>query len=98
MVKGWFIGPFTPSVFQTDRFELAIKSYSANDTEPSHYHLVSTEITAIISGSVEMAGIELKSGDIIIIEPGEPTSFTAKSDATTVVVKFPACHNDKYLC
>ena len=40
---------------------------------------------------------EFKDGDIIIIEPGEKTSFEALTDVVTVVVKHPGSKNDKYL-
>jgi quercetin dioxygenase-like cupin family protein len=38
-----------------------------------------------------------QSGDIVVIEPGEVSSFTALTDATLVVVKVPGAKDDKYL-
>ena len=38
-----------------------------------------------------------EAGDIIVLEPGEVTSFEAMTDATTVVVKVPGALNDKYV-
>jgi len=36
-----------------------------------------------------------EAGDIIVVEPGEATSFTAITDATNVVVKVPSVVGDK---
>ena len=38
-----------------------------------------------------------KSGDIIVLEPGEATDFEAITDAINVVVKVPGALGDKYL-
>ena len=36
-------------------------------------------------------------GDIIVVEPGDATSFEALEDSINVVVKLPGVNNDKYL-
>lgn len=97
MVKGWFVGDFSPTVIQTTDCEVAIKEYKAGDHESAHYHKVATELTAIVSGQVRMLGREWGAGDIITIEPGEPTDFLALTDVVTVVVKVPSVKGDKYL-
>jgi len=38
--KGWFIGPFQPTLFHTDQFECAVKRYKAGDKEAAHVHRV----------------------------------------------------------
>lgn len=97
MVKGWFVGNFEPTVYQTNDVEVAVKSYHAGDTESSHYHKIATELTVIISGSVRMNGVEYGEGDIIVMEPGDATDFEALTDAINVVVKIPGANNDKYI-
>ena len=97
MVKGWFVGGFSPAVVQTNDVEVAVKHYKAGDKEEMHYHKVATEITVIVSGSVRMAGREFGPGDIVALEPNEPTDFEALTDAVNVVVKLPGAANDKYL-
>jgi hypothetical protein len=97
MTKGWFLGNFEPSVIKTEDFEVAAKSYSAGDYEPSHYHKIAKEITVILSGIALMNNIEYKENDIIVIEPGESTDFLAKTDIKTVVVKIPSVKNDKFI-
>ena len=97
MINGWFIGGFSPTLFSTNAVEVAVKEYSAGQTEQWHYHKIATEFTVIIAGNVEMNGVLFVKGDIIQIAPGEGTDFKAISDVVTVVVKMPGCLNDKYL-
>lgn len=97
MVKGWFIGNFSPSIVQSKDVEAAVKIYKAGEYESEHYHKVATEITVIVSGTVQMMGKEHGCGDILLIEPGETTDFLALTDTVTVVLKLPSVRNDKYL-
>jgi len=97
MVKGWFIGSFTPTLYNTKTVEVAVKSYQAGDNEPPHYHKIATEFTVITYGDVEMNGVRYQAGDIIIIEPGDITDFRAITDTMTTVVKIPGEVDDKYL-
>lgn len=98
MIKGWFVGNFSPTLYKTNDVEVAIKSYNKGDCEESHYHKIATEITVIVSGRVKMNGIEYKKGDIIVIEPGESTDFECLEYGTkSAVVKIPGANDDKYL-
>lgn len=96
MTKGWFVGNFDPTLHRTGDVEIAVKKYVAGDYEATHYHKVATEITVIVSGTVEMNGVRHEAGDIIVVEPGETTDFLAVTDATNAVVKLPGASNDKY--
>jgi len=96
MSRGWFVGNFSPTVYQTNQVEVAVKAYQKGDFEPKHYHKVATEITAIISGRVKMNEVEYQVGDIIVISPYEVTDFEALENAVTTVVKIPGANNDKY--
>ena len=97
MQLGWYVGMFEPSVYKSDNIELGIKRYNKGDSEKSHFHKKSTEITTIVSGSVEMNGVVYKKDDIIVIEPNKSTDFKALEDTVTVVAKLPANTNDKYI-
>jgi len=97
MVKGWFVGGFSPNAFFTDACEVAVKSYRAGDYEGKHFHKIATEITLILSGRVKMSGREWSAGDIIVLSPGEATDFEVLEDAVNVIVKVPGVSNDKYL-
>lgn len=97
MVKGWFVGAFTPTAFSTDACEVAVKRYMKGDHEGRHMHKIATEITAIVEGKVRMCGKDWSAGDIITILPGESTDFLALTDTVTVVVKCPGALNDKFV-
>ena len=94
--KGWFVGNFKPALIASDAVEVAVKHYQAGEHEPSHHHKVATELTAIVSGRVRMAGEEIGAGEIVRIHPGQSTDFTALTDTITVVVKMPCVAGDKY--
>lgn len=96
MTKGWFVGDFEPTLIPTRAVEVAVKEYRAGDYEGWHFHKVATEITVILSGTVEMNGRTYTAGDILVIEPNEGTDFRAMTDAKNVVVKFPGAPDDKY--
>ncbi len=97
MVKGWFIGNFEPTLYQTNEVEVAIKEYKAGDYEASHHHKIATEFTVVLNGEVEMGGVRYGHGSIVKINPGVSTDFKAVMDTTTVVVKIPGASNDKYI-
>jgi quercetin dioxygenase-like cupin family protein len=96
MHSGWFIGDFAPSLLRCTDCEVAIKHYRVGEREVRHYHRIAVEVTAIVSGSVWMAGRQWDEGDLVVIEPGEATDFEALTDAVTVVVKRPSVSDDKY--
>lgn len=96
MVKGWFVGDFEPTLYRTNDVEVGVKHYKAGDSEACHHHKVATEITVIVSGTVQMNGIVYVEGDMVVIPPGESTDFSAVTDAVTTVVKLPGASNDKY--
>jgi len=97
MVKGWFVGDFSPAVLRTADVEVAVKTYRQADREDWHYHKVATEVTCVVSGEIEMCERRIGPGNIIVLSPGEGTSFLAVTDAVTVVVKHPGAKNDKFL-
>lgn len=96
MIKGWFVGNFSPSVYVTNECEVAIKTYEEGNKEKKHYHKIATEITVVLKGRVRMFDSIYSEGDIIVVEPGEATSFEALENTINVVVKIPGVNNDKY--
>ena len=97
MFKGWVVGDFEPTLYNTKDVEVAVKKYNSGDYEPLHYHKIATEITIIGKGKVLMNGKEYKTGDIITIKPGEKTDFKVLEDTLSTVVKLPCVKNDKYI-
>lgn len=97
MKGGWFVGAFSPAAFTTTEVEVAVQHFPAGYCAEWHHHKIATEVTLLLSGRACMAGIELKSGDILTLSPGTSSSFYALETCTTVVVKLPGALNDKYL-
>ncbi|MCB2227337.1 MAG: hypothetical protein KQH53_11725 [Desulfarculaceae bacterium] len=97
MIGGWFVGDFDPTVVRSKDVEVAVKQYTRGDSEQRHMHKVAAEITVIAQGHVRMNGTDYKTGDIVLIHPGESTDFQAVEDTLTVVVKMPSVMGDKYL-
>lgn len=96
MTKGWFVGNFSPTLYPSQEVEVAIKYYQAGDHEKKHSHRVATEITAVVSGEVMMAGHRMGAGEIMVLDPGDIADFTALTDCATAVVKLPCVAGDKY--
>lgn len=97
MIKGWFVGDFSPSLYKTQNVEVAVKSYNKGDREMCHYHKIATEITVVTRGKIKMNGVEYSEGDIIIMDPNEITDFECLQNNTqNVVVKIPGASNDKF--
>jgi len=97
MTGGWFVGQFEPNALYSKECEVAIKTYSAGQKEPAHFHKLATELTVIVSGRVRMMNKEWGPGDILVLAPGEVTDFEALTDVVNVVVKTPSAPNDKFL-
>lgn len=96
MVRGWFVGGFTPTAHSTTDVEVGVKHYPAGAREDAHYHRVATEITLILDGEVTMNGRRFTAGDIVVLAPGEVSDFVTLTSVTTVVVKHPGALDDKY--
>lgn len=98
MHRGWFIGNFSPSIYETELFEVAVKQYKKGDYEKKHHHKIAHEITFIIKGIVIMNNKKFAKGSIITLAPGESCDFKCiTNEATTVVVKTPSVPCDKYV-
>lgn len=97
MTNGWFIGNFFPTAYQTNDFEVSVKKFNKGEVENSHYHNIATEITLVLEGSIKMANKNWSCGDIIILEPGEISSFEALTDTVIIAVKTPCAKDDKFI-
>lgn len=97
MTGGWFVGDFAPNVMDSKDLEVGIKRYTAGTVDKAHYHKIGTEITAVVTGKVEMNGETFGPGKIIYLEPGTVSKFRAIEDSIIAVVKTPSAPDDKYL-
>lgn len=86
--KGWSIGPWNSELQEAVGF-------ATSGIDEPHLHKTVTEIYLIASGTsriqVEKRTVSLKSGDILIIEPGEAHTFLESSaDYFHFVLHLPA--------
>jgi hypothetical protein len=95
--RGWFIGDFSPSIFQTKLFEAGMKVYKKGDKEAAHVHKVAHEYTVIGSGRFRMNEMFLEAGDIVELKPGDASDFECLESGVTFVVKSPSVPHDKFL-
>lgn len=93
---GWFVGDFSPSVYKTSACEVCYKLHHAGESWPAHYHKESDEINYLISGSMEINGIQLSAPLVFVIPKGEISRPIFHTDVSLIVVKVPGCLNDKY--
>lgn len=96
MVGGWYIGNFTPSVWQTEDFEVSFKLHKKNEEWPAHHHKVATEINYLVFGAMKMCDTYLVGGDIFVVEPNEVADPVFFEDCGIVCVKVPSVKGDKY--
>jgi len=95
--NGWLLGNFSPAVIQTYDFEVCVKTFKLGDRETSHYQVIATEITVVLSGRIRMGEILLTEDEILVVEPGEIVDFEALTDCKVLGIKFPSLPEDKVL-
>lgn len=97
LVRGWFIGDFTPTVFRTTQFEVGYLRHAKGERWPKHYHKESVEINYLIRGSMTIQSQRLEAGQIFILDKNEIADPEFHEDCELVVVKVPSLPHDKYL-
>ena len=94
--RGWFVGDFIPTAFNTKNCEVAVKRFKKGDYENPHYHKIATEINLIISGKAIINNETYYEGDVILVEPNQVVEFSVQEDCVLVAVKIPCAIGDKY--
>jgi quercetin dioxygenase-like cupin family protein len=94
--RGWFLGDFEPSCFETKDFEVGLLTHKKGEFWAPHIHKISTEINLLLEGEMMIGGKTLTSGDIFVIEPNEVADPIFLSDCRLVVIKTPSIPTDKY--
>lgn len=93
----WIIGNFSPSLLNTENFEVGIKKYLRGEINPEHYHKLCCEFTIVLYGVIEMNGEVFYKDDIVEIAPFEKSTFKALTDCKLCVVKTASFPLDKHL-
>jgi len=95
VAKGWFVGPWNSGV------PVPI-GFANQGIDLPHYHAQMYEVYLVARGSsvaiVNGVEIALVAGDLLVVEPGEPHTFTTSSaDYFHFVIQTPFVPNDKVL-
>lgn len=94
MKLGYFLGNFSPAIFNSENVEMAIKSYNFGNYEGGYYRKTDTEIFVVLLGKVEFNGKVLSKGGMIRYEPREVKHVFPVEDSQCLVVRFPGTKRD----
>ena len=94
---GWFIGDFEPSLLKTQDLEVSIKKHPKGENWDTHFHKLATEYNYLVSGKMSINGIEIKAGEIFIINPYYAVEPNFIEDCEIVCIKIPGVTEDKYV-
>lgn len=97
MKRGWFIGNFEPTAYNTKNFEVGLGTHKKGDRWHKHFHKIATEITLILKGKVQVNDKIFIKGDIFIINPDEVVDPLFLEDTEYIVVKTISDPTDKYI-
>lgn len=90
MHRGWFVGNFKPTAFQTEDFEVNYRTHKSGETWETHFHTETTEINLIVKGKMRFNNHILKEGDIFIVEPWQISDPEFIEDTTVVCIRTPS--------
>ena len=97
MYRGWFVGAFDPSAYQTNLFEVGILEHKAGEFWAAHFHKESDEINYLLEGEMILNDVSLVAPVIFVIYKNEIARPTFITDCKIVVIKTPSVHGDKYI-
>lgn len=93
--RGWFIGRFEPSLWQTD-FEVGLRWNDAGDAEDRHYHRETTEYIVFAGGRHRLGDSVYSDGDVTMIYPYMSTDYECLEPGYCLTVKNCSLPKDKY--
>lgn len=96
-LKGWIIGSFRPTMYDTKEFEVCYRVHPAREIIDRHYHKIATEYNYLIKGKMKILGKTIYGGDSFIINPFEIADPIFIETCEIIVVKVPSVKGDKYI-
>jgi hypothetical protein len=94
--KGWFVGDFTPAVFQSKDFEIGHHKHRRSEKTFPHYHKETTELNYILKGTLMVSGTLLTEGQMWTYEKNEVSDVQFLTDVELIVIRWPSIPSDKY--
>ena len=96
MVRGWFVGDFSPSVINTDKFEVCYRKVRKGQDEKKHFHRLTNEITVVVRGRIQINGETFVEGDIFLIDKEEIVDSVVLEDSEIIAVRDGSHPDDKF--
>ena len=97
MVRGWFVGDFSPAIVTTPFFELGVLTRKKGENCHNHIHISSTEVNVLLDGKMTLNGTDLKQNDVFILDKNEESDATFHEDCRILVLRVPSITNDKVI-
>lgn len=97
MYRGWFIGDFKPSVYNTDQFEVGYLCHKKGEKAIVHFHEQVLEINLLIKGKIKFNDVIITPGEIFIFKPQEISDPEFLEDCEIICVKTPSLPKDKII-
>jgi choline kinase len=97
MTRGWFIGDFEPSVFNTKDFEVGYLHHKKGELWQVHYHEFMTEVNVLIKGKMILNDLEINEGQIFVIHKKEIACPIFLEDCFIICIKIPSVIGDKVI-
>tara|TARA_Y100000389_G_scaffold200112_1_gene239874 strand:- start:2380 stop:3435 length:1056 start_codon:yes stop_codon:yes gene_type:complete len=97
MTRGWFIGNFKPSVYETENFEVGYLTHNKGEKWPIHYHEKMTEINVLIKGKMKLNDKIINEGDIFTFVPYGVANPEFIEDCKVLCIKVPSVLGDKVI-
>jgi hypothetical protein len=94
--NGWVVGGFLPTILHSRDMEVGVQSFPAGAPTRDHYHAKAIEINIVITGTVQINGVEYSDGDIFVLHPYEVSTSHFVKNTTIVIIKAPSVPGDKY--
>ena len=96
MVRGWFVGDFVPSAYQTKNFEVGYLKHNKGENWEDHYHKECKEINLLVKGKMSVNNTEILPGNIFVLEEYEFSSTIFLDNCELVVIKTNSNPKDKF--
>lgn len=94
MIRGWFVGAFSPTCWHTPEFEVQYREYEPGHTD-DHFHTHVSEVNLVVFGKVKIQDQTLIKGDIFVLSPWEISNPCFLEATGIVCVKTPSLMDKK---
>jgi dTDP-glucose pyrophosphorylase len=95
--RGWVIGDFEPTIYNTKKFEIAFLKHPKGENHGHHVHKEADEYNIITSGSMTINDQHISANSLFVINKNEIGCPKFLEDCYIICIKIPSIKGDKYL-